>query len=742
MMNNNKTQTVRNADLDRLKLLAAFLVVAIHISPLQSINVTADFILTRIIARTAVPFFLAVTGYFVLGKSQNKERSMLRFLKKTGLLYGCSILLYLPINAYSGALKEWGLFDALGEIFIEGTFYHLWYLPAVMFGILLCFCLIKVTGKKGACIISLLLYVIGLSGDSYYGMPLVQGMKSIYEIMFRISPYTRNGLFYAPVFLMIGFLLADENLKKKEQKKKKTVSLAGSVIFFILMLIEGLLLRHFGWQRHDSMYLFLVPLMYCLFYLALSPVKEKAAKVENKTAAKAKDAAMLIYIFHPLVLILLRGVTKALGSLYYRICVENTLVCYILVSIGSAILAYMLLFIKDVTLSLWDKKQQKGGYPTKLSTASLNRDRAFVEIDLPALKWNVEKIKEILPAGCEFLAIVKDNAYGHGDITVARYLNSIGVDAFGVATLSEGIKLREEGVRGDILILGYTHPENAPFLGRYDLIQTVVDEAYAKKLNGQGVSVKVHIKVDTGMHRVGEDAENIDKILEIFTYPYLQVEGIFSHLCAADSEEEWAVSHTKEQIRRFEKVLAAVKEAGYTRLKVHLQSSYGTLNYPMEGLSYARMGIMMYGCLSHPLDYARAPLDLKNVLTLKARVSVIRQVKTGECIGYGCTYQADHDITAATVTIGYGDGYPRNLSGKGQVIIKGKRAPILGRISMDQLTVDVSDIEGVMPGDEVVLIGKDGDEFLSAAEVSEVAETISNELLCRLGSRLGHVDLY
>lgn len=763
----------RNVFIDYMKFIGAFLVVAIHVSPLSGINENGDFILTRVIARIAVPFFFMVSGYFVLPGSRKHNGRALKFLKKTCILYLAAIILYLPVNFYTGYFKELKAGTVLKDIFFDGTFYHLWYLPAVMLGILICLFLIRIAGEKAAFIISVILYLAGLLGDSYYGLTrLVPFLEKIYDGILQVFSYTRNGIFFAPVFLMLGCLIKDgegteeeetKTDKAKTDKAKTDETKTNSIIyglivliFFLPMLAEGLLLHKYGWQRHDSMYIFLVPLMYFFFIWILSLSDRKRDLEGDRRNGKSDEGvgnmAMIIYIIHPFVLILLRGISKPLKL--YGILVENTLICYFAVSLLSALGAWILLLAyKAFSGGIKKGKGQKPGgraakreqsqekaFAKREQKPDLERDRAWIEIHLEHLKWNVEQIKGILPKGCKFMAVVKADAYGHGSLAVSEFLYKMGIRAFAVAALEEGIYLRKNGVRGKILVLGYTSPENAEYLSKYHLIQSVVDEEYAKSLNEQGIPLKVHIGVDTGMHRLGEDYRNKEKIAGIFHYENLKVEGIYSHLCVSDSREEWAVAYTKKQIERFYGVLDFLQEGGWGDLKTHLQSSYGAANYPKLPVSYARIGIMMYGCLSGYGDETESGPDLKAVLTLKARVALTRSLKKGESLGYGCTFRAPCDMMIAAVTIGYGDGYPRSLSGgKQRVLIKGKPAKIIGRICMDQLTVDITGIDGVRPGDEVVLIGRDGDMCISAEEVADAAGTITNELLCRMGSRLGHI---
>lgn len=710
----------RNAGIDSMKLVAAFLVVAIHVSPLQSINATADFIFTRIIARVAVPFFFMVSGYFVLADSKRRNGKAIRFLRKTAWIYFAATLLYLPVQFYAGKLKALSLSGIGKALFLDGTFYHLWYLPAAMTGMLLCIFFLRIAGERVALILSIFLYGFGLLGDSYFGLvKMIPPMETVYEALFRIFSYTRNGFFFAPLFLMLGCILAG--------KKKDNDCFVLSLLFGVLMLAEGMVLHHFKWQRHDSMYLFLPLLMYFLFREIQAWGHQMDADCRKSVLKEISpgDLAMLIYIIHPMVLIVLRGVSKPLGL--YGLCVENTLVCYILVSIISAFSAWLFLF-------LGKKCKEK-----KKVSVGTQKDRAWIEIHPENLSRNVREIQSLLPRQCRFMAVVKANAYGHGDALIAKYLYQMGIRCFAVASLDEGIHLRKQGIKGEILILGYTSPENAGCLAKYDLIQTVVSEAYAKSLNETKVRVRVHIKIDTGMHRLGEDWRNRENIFQILKYPNLKTEGVFSHLCMADGRDEEAVSYTRAQIDHFGSVLTALKREVPHGLKAHLQSSYGTVNYPCLQCSYARIGIMMYGIKSNRLDQTVEKPDLRPVLSLKARVAQVKQLLEGESVGYGCSFKAPCDMLLAAVTIGYADGYPRNLSGKGVVLIRGKRAPVIGRICMDQLTVDISGIEGVRAGDEVTLIGRDGEAVISAEEVAALSGTITNELLSRMGARLGRI---
>ena len=367
-------------------------------------------------------------------------------------------------------------------------------------------------------------------------------------------------------------------------------------------------------------------------------------------------------------------------------------------------------------------------------------ERAWAEINLTNLRHNVKALREILPAGCELMAVVKANAYGHGDVEIAANLNHIGVSSFAVATIDEGIRLRTHGIKGDILILGYTLPERAVELVRHHLTQTAIDYDHAKQLNAFGKPMAVHIKINTGMNRLGESCNRTAEIDKILRCQNLEVCGIFTHLCVADSTQTGDIEFTTNQIYSFYAVQDRLRQLGHTLPKVHIQSSYGVLNYPELQCDYARIGIALYGALSSPDDKTKLQLDLRPVLALKARVALIRTITAGEGVSYGRQFMAQRDTRVAVISIGYADGLPRNLSyEKAYVLIRGCRAPIIGRICMDQLTVDITDIPVVKRGDIATLIGKDGSEKITAEQVAANAGTITNELLSRLGTRLERI---
>ena len=367
--------------------------------------------------------------------------------------------------------------------------------------------------------------------------------------------------------------------------------------------------------------------------------------------------------------------------------------------------------------------------------------RSYCRIDLGALSSNVKTIQELLPKGCRIMAVVKANAYGHGDFLISEHLNKLGIQDFAVATLEEGIRLRKRGIRGNILILGHTPAFCACEIARWQLMQTVTDCLHAKELQEAGIPLQVHIKIDTGMHRLGISCSHTNEILDIFSFDNLHVAGMFTHLCAADSLQPEDTAFTKGQIRDFFILVKKLKQHGI-RVPVHVQSSYGILNDPGLPCQFARPGIILYGCGSDTSSDLLQRPALRPVLSLHSRIASVRQVPAGETVGYGRTWHASSARRIAVLPIGYADGYPRSLSNKGWVLIRGRKAPVAGRICMDQMTVDITDIPEAVPGDIATLIGRDGSEEIRAEEVAVLAGTITNELLSRLGPRLHRVAVF
>lgn len=703
------TKNESYSGIDYFRFIAALLIVAIHTSPLSSFSETGNFIFTRIVSRVSVPFFFMTSGFFLISRYTCNAEKLEAFIKKTTLIYGVAILLYIPINVYNGCFKMDNLLpNIIKDIVFDGTLYHLWYLPAAIVGAVIAWYLVKQWAYRKAFAVTLVLYIVGLFGDSYYGIAEnIPSLNSFYHLIFQVSDYTRNGIFFAPIFFVLGGYISDN--KDKLSFKK---SIIGFTTCFSLMFAEALTLHRFELQRHDSMYVFLLPSICFLFYFLMH--------FKGKNRAQLRTISLIIYIIHPFVIVLIRLFAKI--THLQNALVENSLIHYLLVCIISAGLGLAL-------TAIWNIYK-----PKKHNT---DKDRAYLEIDLKNLEHNVRVLKNAMPPHCELMAVAKAECYGHGMYGTTVYLNQIGVSAFAVATIDEGIRLRKYGISGEILIMGYTSPMRAKELCKYKLTQTLIDYEYSLRLDEQGYKVTAHIKVDTGMHRLGFDADDTKEIVTAFSLKNIEITGIFTHLCSADSRAEEDVDFTRKQIGKFYNSLDNLRKSGIRIPKVHIQSSYGLLNYPEIKSDYVRAGIALYGVLSSPNDETKLKLDLRPVLSLKARVVLLRKIRKGETVGYSRAFTASRDSLIAILPIGYADGFPRNLScGKSIVLICGQKAPIIGKICMDQLAVDVTDISNIKIGSIATLIGKDENDEISAPTVAENSESITNELLSRMGRRL------
>ncbi|MDR2957412.1 MAG: serine racemase VanT catalytic subunit [Coriobacteriales bacterium] len=362
--------------------------------------------------------------------------------------------------------------------------------------------------------------------------------------------------------------------------------------------------------------------------------------------------------------------------------------------------------------------------------------RAWIVIDLGLLKHNVNIIRSLVDNECKLMPAIKGNAYGLGMVPIAKALWRFGVHDFCVASLSEGIELRKSGIRGNILILGYTNPDNWALLKKYRLTQTLVDYEYGMSLAACSTGLSVHIKVDTGMHRLGECVDQTDRICDLLSCNRFAVKGIFTQLSNSDSNELMGIYQNRNQLARFEEMLSRIQSQGIAIPETHTQNSYGIINYPQKSVALARPGLAIYGVIDQKLCINNQP-DLRPIFEVRARVALTKHIATGECVGYGDGYVATEDLTIAVVTIGYADGFPRNLSnGRGGVLVRGGYAPVVGFVCMDQTTVDVSRIPGVVAGDIATIIGNDSDKSITISQIADMSNTISNEIMSRLGERL------
>lgn len=374
------------------------------------------------------------------------------------------------------------------------------------------------------------------------------------------------------------------------------------------------------------------------------------------------------------------------------------------------------------------------------------RYRAWAEIDLAALTHNVRTVQRSLPQQTQFMAVVKANAYGHGDEAICRKLWELGVRWFAVSNLEEALAVRTYCPYGEIFILGYTPPEFAPELARNNIIQGVLSLSYAQQLQHFAHQpVRCHIKLDTGMGRIGFRSQTpeacAEQLLPLFSLDRLSIEGVYTHFAAADSPEPDDVAYTQAQEDFIIRVYDRLAELGHRLKHLHFMNSAASVMRPHSRATLARVGIVMYGL--EPNYPVHVPIKLEPVMSLRSVVSHVKTVEAGACISYGRTYTTDQPRTIATVTIGYADGYARLLSNKAHALVHGTACPIVGRVCMDQLMLDVTEVPvEVTPGDVVTMFGKDGNLTITADELAALYDTIGYEIVCGISKRVPRDVLY
>lgn len=360
----------------------------------------------------------------------------------------------------------------------------------------------------------------------------------------------------------------------------------------------------------------------------------------------------------------------------------------------------------------------------------------WAEIDLSAIAANLRAYQKHVGPSVEIMAVVKANAYGHGAAPVAKAAIQAGATRLAVHRALEGVELRQAGVEAPILIMGYTPPGGADLCVTHRLTPSLISVEFAQALSARaeasGQRLAVHLKVDSGMSRYGLlPGEVLDFLHALSTLPGIILEGLFTHFATADWADQTFVH---QQLGIFEDVLETCRQAGYVFPMVHACNSAAAMKLPQAHFNAIRPGIAMYG-MAPSTEWAPV-FDLKPALTLKSRVARLRELPPGSAVSYGRTYIASHPIWAALVPVGYGDGYHRILSNKGQVLVRGQRAPVLGRVCMDQFVIDVTHISGVEQDDEVVLVGRQAEGQITAEEVAELAGTINYEVTTSLLPRV------
>lgn len=366
--------------------------------------------------------------------------------------------------------------------------------------------------------------------------------------------------------------------------------------------------------------------------------------------------------------------------------------------------------------------------------------RSWVEIDLEQIRNNFSIYKSYLPENYKIIAVTKADAYGHGDIMVAKTLAELGVDFFAVSNIDEAVGLREAGIKATILILGYTYPGDAKTLYDYQISQTILSKEYAEELYREGYRIRCQVAIDTGMCRIGLNANDTNSCSRLIRqyFRMFELEGIFTHFSVADSQYPSDISFTRNQIEKFGLIADSVKDLNLPY--VHCCNSAAGIKYipqvtKWKGIDkYVRLGIVLYG-LKPDRGFAM-PEGILPALTWKSRISMVKIVPAGSYVGYGRSFEAKRETKIVTIPTGYADGYNRHLSNNGFVIINGQKAPVIGRVCMDQILADATGIDNVKMDDTVILLGKDGGISFNADDMAELLDTIGYEVTCNISKRV------
>jgi alanine racemase len=371
---------------------------------------------------------------------------------------------------------------------------------------------------------------------------------------------------------------------------------------------------------------------------------------------------------------------------------------------------------------------------------ALATERAWIEIDTDAIAHNIRALQSCLKPGTDLLAVVKADAYGHGAVKVAALAEQLGVKFFGVATVPEGIELRQAGVRGSILVMGAVQSRaQIEAIAQLHLEPTLCTPEQAKLFSETlSAPLPVHLKIDTGMSRLGYPwQQGTEFIQQVMALPHLNIASLYSHLATADDPDP---SFMKEQQTRFEAVIERSREVGVPIPPLHLANSAGTLFSPAMHYDRVRVGLSLYGI--YPGPQFEAAITLKPAMQVRARIAQIRHLPEGVGISYGHRFVTSNQCRVAAVSIGYADGLPRNLSNRMQVLVQGQRVPQVGTITMDQIMIDVTTVPKAAVGDPVTLLGQDGDSIILAEEWSQLLETIPYEIVCGFQQRLPHLEVH
>lgn len=373
--------------------------------------------------------------------------------------------------------------------------------------------------------------------------------------------------------------------------------------------------------------------------------------------------------------------------------------------------------------------------------------RTWAEIDLNAVEYNFRNIKNKLSENTKILCVLKADAYGHGAEFLVKEYEKLGADWYGVSNIDEAVQLRNAGAKKPILIFGYTSPEMVETLNKYDISQAVFSLQYAQKLSEicekTSSKIKIHIKVDTGMSRIGffcQSEESINnsakEIKQLKNLKNLEIEGIFTHFSVSDD----MTNNTEYTIKQYNNFCSIIKKIENEGMKIpikHCCNSGGIISCPGMHMDMVRAGVILYGL--YPSEEVKDKIDLKPVMQLKTVVSQVKEIPENTSVSYGRTFVSNKKMKIASVSIGYADGYSLKFSNTAELLIHGKRAKIVGRVCMDQLMIDITDIEDVKEGDEVTVFGTDNPQNISVDELAKIAGTINYEIVCLIGKRVPRI---
>ncbi len=373
--------------------------------------------------------------------------------------------------------------------------------------------------------------------------------------------------------------------------------------------------------------------------------------------------------------------------------------------------------------------------------------RTWAQVDIDAIKHNFREIRKTVGNDTEIMCVIKADGYGHGAVFLGQYYEKIGADRFAVSNIEEAMQLRENGITKPILILGFTPAEMAKELADNNITQAVLSLDYARELSENAVKnhvrVSVHVKLDTGMSRIGfmyqnieRDVHSLELIKEVCQLEGLCAEGIFTHFAVSDEAED-GKSATLHQLDCFSDAVEKLKKDGIDFKTVHCSNSGAIIDYKQAKFDCVRAGIILYGLAPSPKLSGK--IDLQQAMQIKSVIAQIKTVEPYTAVSYGGTYVTERQTKIATVPIGYADGYTRSLSGKAYMTVKGKKAPVIGRVCMDQVMIDITDIDGVETGDEVTVIGNGQDNTISFDNIAELTGTINYELVCLVGKRVPRI---